>query len=286
MEWNHCIYSPIVRAKDLINFSMQNKRKTILISGAGSGIGKDTAFALCRRGHTVIATTETDAQAEILSTESTSQGLSLTILKLDITDEQDRNLLLAHNIDVLINNAGVGQTGPLAEVPMERIRQNFEVNVFGTIALTQIALRQMIQKGNGTVLVVSSIAGRLPLAFLNPYSMTKFALSGGMAALRSEVHAVAPYVHVSLIEPGTYATGFNQRMFATKYEWLDERSLFFTQISSLQKNEARFARFEEKNTRSIVHKIVSAVEAKKPRLRYVAPGYQGLGTYILRLMGM
>ena len=240
------------------------KCKTILITGAGSGIGKDSAFALARRGHAVIATTETQAQADALAEEASKEDLSFIAYKLDITNEQDRTLILQHDLDVLINNAGIGETGPLAEVPMERIRKNFETNVFSTIAMAQLALTPMIKKGHGTVIVVSSLAGRLPFPFFNPYSMTKFALSGGVAAMRREVHAIAPNVHLSLIEPGAYATGFNQRMFETKYKWMNEESSFFNYIPMLRKNEKQFARMEQKNTQSIVGTVLAGCRGKFP----------------------
>ncbi len=258
----------------------------ILITGAGSGIGKDTAFALAQRGHKVIATTETESQASSLMAEVSQAGFSLAVYKLDITNASDRETIRAHNIDILINNAGIGETGPLAEIPLDRIRNNFETNVFSTIALTQVALHDLITKGKGKVIVVSSLAGRLPFPFISTYSMTKHALSGGIAALRREVNAVAPNVHVSLIEPGAYATGFNQRMFEKKYEWINEQSLFYGLLLKLRRDDASFIRREVKNTRSIVAKIVQAVEARKPRLRYTAPAYQAIGVALLRAFGL
>ena len=82
--------------------------KTILITGAGSGIGKDSAFALAARGHRVLATTQTQAQAEALSLEAQSKSTPLEVFKLDITLETDRQLIEPYAIDVLINNAGMG----------------------------------------------------------------------------------------------------------------------------------------------------------------------------------
>ena len=146
--------------------------KTILITGAGTGIGKDTAFALAQRGHRVLATTQTEAQALTLKQAARAQGLHLEAFKLDITLAGDRELLSQHRVDVLINNAALGESGSLAEVDMARVRQLFEVNLFATLELTQVALRQMIERGSGSVLFISSIAGRVPLPFLMPYSMT------------------------------------------------------------------------------------------------------------------
>ena len=118
--------------------------KTVLITGAGSGIGRDAAFALAARGHRVIATTFDEAQAQALRAECQARGQALEVFKLDIASPAERELLLPIELDVLINNAGVGESGSLAEVDVGRIRRVFEVNVFATIELTQLALRGMI----------------------------------------------------------------------------------------------------------------------------------------------
>ena len=214
------------------------KTKTILITGAGSGIGHDAAIALAKRGHKVFATTFTIEQSENLKNEI--GNLPIETFKLDITDSNEQILISNYEIDVLINNAGIGETGPLAEIPMERVRANFETNVFGTLAVTQIALQQMMKRESGTVITVSSTAGRIPRAFLSPYSMTKYALSGGFAAMREEMHQLFPNIHIALIEPGAFATGFNKRMMNKKYEWLDNSKFFSKLIPKLKKSEEHF----------------------------------------------
>ena len=107
--------------------------KTILITGAGSGFGKGAAIALAARGHHVIATTETAEQAKSLSAEAPQ----LQVEKVDITNSADVAKISGWDIDVLINNAGYGQTGPMSDVPNDRLRKVFEVNVFGTVAVTR-----------------------------------------------------------------------------------------------------------------------------------------------------
>ncbi len=257
--------------------------KTILITGAGSGIGRESAIALAKRGHNVIATTKTDEQGRELKIYASEKGCKLEIFTLDITNEKDAEKIRDLQIDVLLNNAGIGETGPLAEIPMERLRDVFETNVFGTIALSQIALRGMMQRKRGSVIIVSSIAGRIPLPFLAPYGMTKFALSAGAAAMRKEVSRVEANVHVALVEPGAYATGFNELMMAKKYEWLNEGSKYFKILPSLQKDDARFASAQTKSINSIVRQVVKAVEADKPKLRYGAPWWQSWGGELLRI---
>ena len=261
--------------------------KTILITGAGSGIGKDTAFALAQRGHRVLATTQTDAQASSLEQEARAQNVVLEVFKLDITLEQDREKLAQYDLDVLINNAAMGESGSLAEVDMNRVRQLFEVNLFCTLELTQVALRNMIKRESGTVLLVSSIAGRVPMPFLMPYSMSKFALSAAGAGLRAEMDQLNKNIHISLIEPGAIHTGFNQAMTDSKYAWMGNSSYFSHQAEKMQKQErATFKFLEARSTQGIVKQIIKASEANRPKLRYVSPWIQGFGVRMARIFGV
>ncbi|MEO6571422.1 MAG: SDR family NAD(P)-dependent oxidoreductase [Ilumatobacteraceae bacterium] len=190
--------------------------KTVLITGAGSGFGKGAAVELAERGHDVIATTERDDQADALRAEHSE----LTVAKLDITEPDDVAMIDGWDLDVVIANAGFGQTGPLAIIPMERIRNVFEVNVFGTLAVAQRAARQMRRKRAGRIILVSSIAGVRAGQGSGPYSMTKHAVQAMGGVLRNEL---APFgVDVALINPGPYATGFNDQMVNEPGEWFDQ----------------------------------------------------------------
>jgi short-subunit dehydrogenase len=261
-------------------------KKTILITGAGSGIGKDAAFALCKKGHRVIATTQTDEQSKILLDECELLNLDIEVFVLNITLPSDRQKIAIYDLDVLINNAGIGESGSLAEIDINRVRNNFEVNVFCAFELSQIALSKMFLNNKGTVLFVSSLAGRIALPFLGPYCMTKFALSAGAETMRNEIHRVRKNVHISLIEPGGYHTGFNQVNIAKKYDWMNAQSIFFPILDKIKKEEERqFAFTEVKSTASIVAKIVKAAEAKRPKLRYSAPWWQAYGVQVLRIFG-
>ncbi len=192
--------------------------KTVLITGAGSGFGRGVSLELARRGHDVIATTETEAQAEALRSEAPE----LTVEKVDITtDDVDR--AGRWEVDVLINNAGAGQTGPLGDVPLDRVRHLFEVNVFGTLAITQKVLEGMVARRSGRIIIVSSIAGLVSGPAFGPYSMTKHALQAMGKAMRAEL---APQgIDVALVCPGPYLTGFNDQMADSMWEWFDETSL-------------------------------------------------------------
>ena len=105
---------------------------------------------------------------------------------------------------------GAGQTGPMADVPIERVRRLFEVNVFGTLSVTQHVLKGMVAKGSGRVIIMSSIAGVLSAPTFGPYSMTKHALEAMGKAMRGELAPLG--IDVTLLNPGPYQTGFNDRM--------------------------------------------------------------------------
>ncbi|MTA71190.1 MAG: SDR family NAD(P)-dependent oxidoreductase, partial [Actinobacteria bacterium] len=187
--------------------------KNILITGAGSGFGKGAAIALLERGHTVIATTETSEQASALQAEQPG----LQVEKLDITNTADIARVSNWKIDVLINNAGYGQTGPMSDVPDDRLRKVFEVNVFGTVAITQAVLPAMAKQSSGRIIIMSSIAGKFAAPGFGPYAMTKHALEAMGKAMRAEL---APQgIDVCLINPAPYNTGFNDRMADSMWEW-------------------------------------------------------------------
>ncbi len=180
--------------------------KTVLITGAGSGFGKGAAVELAARGHTVIATTETETQADTLRAEHPS----LTVRKLDVTDPADVATAADLGVDVLINNAGLGVMGPMASMPLERVRASFEVNVFGMVAMSQAVIPGMKARGHGRIINVSSIAGVLAAAQGSPYCMTKHAVEAFTKSLRAELAPLG--IDVTKVNPGPYDTGFNDRM--------------------------------------------------------------------------
>lgn len=180
--------------------------KTVLITGAGSGFGKLAAIEVAARGHRVIGTTETQAQADALAAEQPS----LTVRKLDVTDAADVATAADLGVDVLINNAGLGIMGPMATMPLDRVRASFEVNVFGMVAMSQAVIPGMKARGGGRIINVSSIAGVFASAQGSPYCMTKHAVEALTKSMRAEL---APHgIDVTKVNPGPYLTGFNDRM--------------------------------------------------------------------------
>ena len=229
--------------------------KKILITGAGSGFGKGTAIALAARGHKVIATTETQSQADALSIAAPQ----LEVIKLDITSNGDVANARDFEVDVLINNAGAGQTGPLADVPLDRVRHLFEVNVFGTLAITQALLPKMVARGNSRVIIVSSIAGVLAGPSFGPYSMTKHALEAMGKSLRAELASSG--IDVTLINPGPYNTGFNDRMAASMWEWFGEGSIS-APATDLLRAIGSMVTTNQMDPVDVVNRLVELVEAE------------------------
>ena len=229
--------------------------KTVLITGAGSGFGKGTAIALAERGHKVIATTETEAQADTLRGEYPQ----IQVEKLDITSNVDVAKASKFDIDVLINNAGAGQTGPMADVPLDRVRHLFEVNVFGTLAITQAVLPKMAARGTGRVIIVSSIAGVLAGPSFGPYSMTKHALEAMGKSLRAEL-AISG-IDVTLINPGPYNTGFNDRMASSMWEWFGEESIS-APATDLLRAIGSMVTTNQMDPIDVVNRLVELVEAE------------------------
>lgn len=257
--------------------------KTIMITGAGTGFGKGAALALAGRGHRVIAATYDQAQADALMAEATRAGLTLSAVKLDITNAADRKQVTGSGIDVLINNAAVGESGALAEVPLDRIRRTLETNVIGTIGMIQVAVPELISRGGGTIVIVTSLAGRTPIPFLAPYGMTKFALEVAGADLAVELK---PFnIHVSLVEPGSFATGFNESQIATKYTWMTPTSIYRDQTDYIKKNEGIVMGLQSSKIGQVVSTMVKVAEARRPKLRYAVPWWQGLYVQILRALG-
>lgn len=180
--------------------------KTIVITGASTGIGFAAALAFANEGHQVFAGVRKQSDAEKLVKENSN----IIPLIVDVTDSQT----IAKSVEVvsqskkfselvLINNAGIAVSGPIETVLMSEFRKQMEVNYFGLIAMTQAYL-PLIRKTKGRVINISSIAGRLASPFLGPYSSSKFAVEAISDSLRREM---LPFdVKVVVIEPGPIQT--------------------------------------------------------------------------------
>ena len=241
----------------------------ILITGCKGGIGLDAAKRLAARGHTIYATVHSEGSVRSVKTAFGAGAANVTVEKLDVTDAADREKASKWDIDVLINNAAIGDSGPLAEIDLDRIRRVLDVNIFGALELTRKFIPRMAERKSGRIIFIGSMAGLMPTPFLAPYGMSKFALESIAFSLRTEMKPFG--VKVVMVNPGGYHTDFNQKNIGKKYEWIDSSLLYRGHMDVIKKAEDMIVRSELKDTSSIARQIVKAVEDKRPKRRYVAP---------------
>ena len=204
-------------------------RKTIMITGASSGFGKGAAIGLAKKGHRVVATVQVDSLKTMLLEDIKEEGVEMEVIVVDITKEEDRRLAFAYDVDVLINNAGTMQTGPAGEIPMDRVRENYEVNVFGTLAFTQGFLPKMAEKRSGKVIFTSSVGGLVTMPFASIYTSTKHALESIAEGLKEELKGTG--IEICTVNPGIFGTGFNDRGAETMMKWFSpQKSLCSPQV--------------------------------------------------------
>ncbi len=240
--------------------------KTIFITGAGSGLGRGASFGLAKKGHRVIATTELTSQKTDLMREAEELGLDMEVFKLDITNERDREQIREYDFDVFVANAAINEGGPLAEVPMDRIRALFEVNVFSTLETVQIAAQKLVEKGNGKIIFMSSMAGISATPYVGPYTATKHAIEGIAQTLKSELAEFN--VKVATINPGAFETGFNKGAAEEKWKWYDEEKNF-TRKEDMEKQEEGLK--DQFDPEDMIAKMVEIIPADHHKFRTVHP---------------
>jgi NAD(P)-dependent dehydrogenase (short-subunit alcohol dehydrogenase family) len=200
--------------------------KTILITGAGSGFGEGAAIGMARNGHQVIATAQISPQVAALRRKVDELGLkNVRVEKLDLLDPYDVAQAQSWDIDVLFNNAGVGEAGPVSEIPIDLVRRNFEVNVHAPLAFTQGFIRKWIaQKKAAKIVFTSSMGGLFTPPGYGIYVSTKHALEAIAEAMHQELKPFG--IKVQTINPGAYLTGYNETMADTAFRWLDDSRNF------------------------------------------------------------
>src|ERR1700754_2625719 len=200
--------------------------RTILITGAGSGFGEAAAIGLAKNGHNVIATAQVAPQVTPLREKAKAAGLkNLRVERLDLTDPHDLAYAQTWDIDVLWNNAGMGEAGPVFEIPLDLVRKNYEVNVFLPLQLSQGFIRTWINaKKKGKIVFTSSMGGLFTPANWGTYVSTKHAVESIAEALQQEVAAYG--IKIQTINPGAYYTGYNETMADNPFRWLDDSKNF------------------------------------------------------------
>lgn len=249
----------------------------VLVTGARSGIGRLVALEAARRGHSVIASVRDLGTAGDLIAET--QDLPLQVVALDVTKANDReravrDIIAEHGrIDVLVNNAGLALGGLLELVSEEELRKQFEINVFAVWSLTQAVLPHMRSQRSGTVLMVSSMSGRMAMPGLGAYAGSKFALEGMSEAWRHELRGLG--IRVVLVEPGPFKTDIWKRN-----EWvatgMNEPGPDYASLAQRLRGDLFAKAAKNAEDPQIVAKICcDAMEHGRPHLRYPV----GQGTF-------
>ncbi len=246
--------------------------KTILITGAGSGFGEAAAIGLAKQGHNVIATVQVSPQVTPLREEAKALGLpNLRVERLDLTDPYDMAYALTHDIDVLWNNAGIGEAGPVFEIPLDLVRRNYEINVFLPLQLTQGFVRKWIDaRKKGKIVFTSSMGGLFTPANWGVYVSTKHALEAVAEALQQELK---PHeIKVQTINPGAFYTGYNETMADAPFRWLDD-ARHVTRRAALRDEFDGFLNSPDGrlDAREMVDRMIEIVPADSGKFRNVVP---------------
>jgi NAD(P)-dependent dehydrogenase (short-subunit alcohol dehydrogenase family) len=261
---------------------MSEPSRAVLITGCSSGIGEATALRLVKAGWTVYAT------ARRPETLTTLADAGCKTLALDVVDDESRQAAVNTVVEaegavgVLINNAGYSQSGAVESIPDERVRAQFETNVFGPLALCRLVLPGMREQGWGKIVQISSMGGKLTFPGGGLYHATKHSIEALSDALRFEVKHFG--VDVILIEPGLITTGFG----STVVRELGAASAAGGPYDDFNRavGEASTEVYEKGflsrlggPPEAVAEKIEDALNAKRPRARYtVTPSARALLT--------
>lgn len=214
---------------------MSNANKVVLVTGASSGIGKACVVHLAKCGYWTFGTSRLLPSKVInVFPSKLVQQDSLNVVQMDVDDDVSvtravkQVITKASRLDVVVNNAGFGIAGAIEDTSIEEAKALFETNFFGVLRVCNTVLPIMRKQGAGTIVNISSLAGRIALPFQGVYSASKFGIEGLTAALRMEVRPLG--IHVVLIEPGDFHTNFT-----------DNRRL----TAASQKNEAYMMRSQK-----------------------------------------
>jgi len=241
--------------------------RVILITGCSSGIGRATAIEAAARGHRVFATARNPETLRDLESRGRIRTLALDVTEaVSIRDAVASVLAEAGHVDALVNNAGYGQYGAAEDVTAEEWRRQFDVNLFGAIEATRAVLPAMREKRRGTIVNVSSVAGKIAIPFAAPYCSSKHALEAFSDALRVEV---APFgIRVAVIEAGPIETRFGDRARAGVARMLatpGPYSVFYKNAERAMDTDFQAGKLPPE---AVARVVVEAIEAANPRTRY------------------
>ncbi|MDV2682860.1 SDR family oxidoreductase [Alkalihalophilus lindianensis] len=240
--------------------------KTILITGAATGLGKGTAIGLAKEGHHVIATVELDAQITSLREAAKDEGIHLEVFKMDIKNPADRARMLRYDFDIFVANAAINEGGPLGEVPMSIFREIFEVNVFSTLETAQLAAQKFVRKGYGKIMFMSSMAGTMAGPYSGLYAASKHALEAIAKSLQKEMEYFG--IKVATINPGPFETGFNDRAVEAKWKWYNE-DIHYSPATEMREKDRRVE--DQFDPADMIAKMVEVIPQDSHKFRIAYP---------------
>jgi NAD(P)-dependent dehydrogenase (short-subunit alcohol dehydrogenase family) len=235
-------------------------QQVILITGASSGLGKEMAGYLLRKGHRVYGT----------SRKPSENSVNFIMIEMDVTDEESVRLAVSKvidaegRIDVLINNAGMGIGGALENFSIDEAYLQMNTSFFGMVSVTRTVLPHMREMGHGKIVNISSIGGLMGLPFQGHYSAAKFAVEGYSESLSIEVRPFG--VRVVVVNPGDFKTGFTANRTITAKDTMssDYAKYFENALKVIEKDEQGGS-----NPKVLARTIDQIVERKNPHYRYV-----------------
>ena len=240
-------------------------KKVIIITGAGSGIGKASAFRLVEAGHTVYGA---DLRLEHMDDLAKAGGHPVL---MDVTDhdqvrsEINQIIEKEARVDVLVNNAGYGLWGSIEETPYEKARQQFEVNLFGLAEVTKAVIPTMRKQKSGTIINLSSVGGMIHSPLGAWYHASKFALEGWSDCLRVELMEFG--IDVVIIQPGNIKTDFHNEV--GKHFTRPNDSPYASLANAITFAQDEIQKPGNSSPPSLIANMISkAVHAKKPKTRY------------------
>ena len=240
----------------------------VLITGCSTGIGRAAVEAFARAGHQVSATARNLAAIEDL------RSGNVQVLRLDLTDRDSMPAAVEAArrwapLDVLVNNAGYGQAGPLTELSQEEWLEQFQTNVFGLMELTRLVTNGpggMIERRGGRIIMITSVVAHVATPFSGAYCATKFALRAISDTLRLEL---APFgIRVVQVEPGPIRTRFADNSLARAAGLLSRRDTPYEFLRSAIEGRARRSQVGAAPASSVADAILRAAVARRPATRY------------------
>lgn len=248
--------------------------QVVIITGASSGIGEVTARRLAAGGARLVLFARRQDRLDALVREIDPSGVNSLAVAGDITSDADRRRLVDAalakfgRIDSLVNNAGYGTRGPVEIVPVDAVRRNFETNLFSLIALTQLVLPGMRARGDGCIVNIGSVAGRIARPLSSIYDSTKHALEAITDGLRGELKPFG--VRVTLIRPGYIVTEFVEAANAASDRFIEESGPYQPFMAGFRLGYQKLRRVAGQPD-DIARLVEHALTSENPAPRYAAP---------------